>query len=152
MALTMLSILAFVTFTSAEAVVLSAEAAVLSADHFGYRKQALGEFQPPEIPHLDQHPTLHGSVPPPQVPHMSLLQVGEDPAGSGAGPGLRPADNPLGSKVPANWFGRGVYTSPAFEIASGKQQTSCRHGIQKAHQQHRSVRWYQPEVPRDVRW
>ena len=68
-----------------------------------WHAQALGEFQPPEIPHLDQHPTLHGSVPPPQVPHMSLLQVGEDPAGSGAGPGLRPADNPLGSKVPANW-------------------------------------------------
>ena len=52
---------------------------------------------------MEKHPTLHGRVPPPEAKQMSLLQVGEDPAGSGAGPGLRTAINPIGSKVPANW-------------------------------------------------
>merc|ERR1719183_1298042 len=97
----------------------------------------------------DAHPTLESNVPPPETAeHLALLQTRsemrlrsksqltmlEDPPKAGAKPppGFRSDSNPLGSKVPANWFGRGAYTSPAFEISSGKEECDvCRFMISK---------------------
>lgn len=108
-----MSILAFVGFNAASAT-------------FDYRRQGIGEFQPPVIPLKDKHPHLNGPVPPPETGPLSLLQVavGADPPAGGAKklPGLRSASNPIGSKVPAHWYGRGPYIAPGFAIASGKEE------------------------------
>jgi len=129
-----LAILAILGFTAAvNQRTHAASTLSVEAHHFGYGRKEIGDFQLPQIPHKDQHPTLVGRVPPPEAAPLSLLQVGEDPAGAKKpAPGMRSAANPIGSKVPANWFGRGVYTSPNFEISSGKDECDvCKYMIGK---------------------